>query len=109
VHIPKELAIFSNSHTKYGQGAIASHNRHLGRCPKFWPLGTSVKVGQLDFQPQKWVTSWMPSQELGDSRRDCWTTERGGGVNQLLQCLNNYASFELFVETLNDDHNNAWK
>jgi hypothetical protein len=38
----------------------------------------------------------------------CWTTERGG-VNQLLPCLNNYASFKLFAETLNDDHNNAGK
>jgi hypothetical protein len=33
----------------------------------------------------------------------------GGGVNQLLPCLNNYASFKLFAETLNDDHNNARK
>jgi hypothetical protein len=33
----------------------------------------------------------------------------GGGVNQLLPCLNNYASFKLFAETLNDDHNNAGK
>jgi hypothetical protein len=32
-----------------------------------------------------------------------------GGVNQLLPCLNNYASFKLFAETLNDDHNNAGK
>jgi hypothetical protein len=32
-----------------------------------------------------------------------------GGVNQLLLCLNNYGSFKLFVETLNDDHNNAGK
>jgi hypothetical protein len=70
VHIPKELVIFPNSHTKSDQGAIAAHNRHLGRCPKFWPLGTSVKVRHLDFRPQKWVTGWMPSQELGDSRRD---------------------------------------
>jgi hypothetical protein len=28
----------------------------------------------------------------------CWTTERGGGVNQLLLCLNNYAHFKLFTE-----------
>ena len=34
---------------------------------------------------------------------------RGGGVNQLLPCLNNYGSFKIFVETLNDDHNNAGK
>jgi hypothetical protein len=34
---------------------------------------------------------------------------RGGGVNQLLPCLNNYASFKLFAETLNDVHNNAGK
>jgi hypothetical protein len=33
----------------------------------------------------------------------------GGGVNQLLPCLNNYASFKLFAETLNDDHINAGK
>jgi hypothetical protein len=26
----------------------------------------------------------------------CWTTERGG-VNQLLPCLNNYASFKIFT------------
>ena len=32
-----------------------------------------------------------------------------GGVNQLLPCLINYASFKLFVETLDDDHNNAGK
>jgi hypothetical protein len=70
VHIPKELAIFPNSHTKSDQGAIASHNCHLGRCPKFWSLGTSVKVRHLDFRPHKWVTGWMPFQELGDSRRD---------------------------------------
>jgi hypothetical protein len=70
VHIPKELAIFPNSHTKYDQGVIAAHNRHLGRCPKFWSLGTLVKVRHLDFRPQKWVTGWMPFQELGDSRRD---------------------------------------
>ena len=31
------------------------------------------------------------------------------GVNQLLPCLNKYGSFKLFVETLNDDHNNAGK
>jgi hypothetical protein len=30
----------------------------------------------------------------------CWTTERGGGVNQLLPCLNNYAYFKLFAEHL---------
>jgi hypothetical protein len=30
-------------------------------------------------------------------------------VNQLLPCLNNYASFKLFAETLNDDHINAGK
>jgi hypothetical protein len=30
-------------------------------------------------------------------------------VNQLLPCLNNYASFKLIAETLNDDHNNAGK
>jgi hypothetical protein len=34
---------------------------------------------------------------------------RGGGVNQLFPCLNNYGSFKLFVETLNDNHNNAGK
>jgi hypothetical protein len=28
VHISKELAIFPNSHTKYDQGVIATHNRH---------------------------------------------------------------------------------
>jgi hypothetical protein len=43
-HIPKELAMFPNSHTKSDQGAIAAHNCHLGGCPKFWSLGTSVKV-----------------------------------------------------------------
>jgi hypothetical protein len=32
-----------------------------------------------------------------------------GGVNQLLPCLNNYGSFKLFIEILNDDHNNAGK
>jgi hypothetical protein len=32
-----------------------------------------------------------------------------GGVNQLLPCLNNYASFKLFAETLNDDHIKAGK
>jgi hypothetical protein len=32
-----------------------------------------------------------------------------GGVNQLLPCLNNYASLKLFAETLSDDHNNAEK
>jgi hypothetical protein len=35
VHIPKEMAIFPNSHTKSDQGVIAAHNCHLGRCPKF--------------------------------------------------------------------------
>jgi hypothetical protein len=35
VHITKELAIFSNSHTKSDQGKISTHNRHLGRCPMF--------------------------------------------------------------------------
>jgi hypothetical protein len=50
VHIPKELAIFPNSHTKSDQGAIAAHNCHLGRCPKIWSLGTSVKVQHLDFR-----------------------------------------------------------
>jgi hypothetical protein len=70
VHIPKELEIFPNSHTKSDQGAIVAHNRHLGRFPKFCLLGTSVKVRHLDFWPQKWVTGWMPFQELGDSRRD---------------------------------------
>jgi hypothetical protein len=30
-------------------------------------------------------------------------------MNQLLPCLNNYDSFKLFEETLNDDHNNAGK
>jgi hypothetical protein len=30
-------------------------------------------------------------------------------VNQLLPCLNNYDSFKLVAETLNDDHNNAGK
>jgi hypothetical protein len=43
-HIPKELVIFPNSHTKFDQGAIAAHNFHLGRCPKIWSLGTLVKV-----------------------------------------------------------------
>jgi hypothetical protein len=33
-HIPKELAIFPNSHTKYNQGATIAHNCHLGRFPK---------------------------------------------------------------------------
>jgi hypothetical protein len=33
----------------------------------------------------------------------------GGGLNQLLLCLNNHDSFKLFAETLNDDHNNAGK
>ena len=47
VHILKTLAIFPNSHKKYDQGAIAAHNFHLGRCPKFWSLGTSVKVRHL--------------------------------------------------------------
>jgi hypothetical protein len=56
VHIPKELAIFPNSHTKSDQGAIGAHNFHLGRCSKSWSLGTSVKVRHLDFRPQKWVT-----------------------------------------------------
>jgi hypothetical protein len=70
VHISKEMAIFPNSDTKYDQGAIAAHNHHLGRCPKFWSLGTSVKVQHLDFQPQKWLTGWILFQELGDSRRD---------------------------------------
>jgi hypothetical protein len=69
VHIPKELAIFPNSHTISDQGVIAAHNHHLGGCPKFCPLGTLVKVQNLDFRPQKWVTGWTPSQELGDSRR----------------------------------------
>jgi hypothetical protein len=62
VHIPKELVIFPNSHTKSDQGAIAAHNFHLGRCPKIWPLGTSVKVRHLDFQPLKWVMGWIPSK-----------------------------------------------
>jgi hypothetical protein len=70
VHIPKELMIFPNSHKKYDQGAIVSHNLHLDRCPNFWALGTLVKVRHLDFRPQKWVMGWMPFQELGDSRRD---------------------------------------
>jgi hypothetical protein len=36
---------------------------------------------------------------------------RGGGaqMNQLLLCLNNYASFKLFAETLRDNHNSAGK
>jgi hypothetical protein len=38
------------------------------------------------------------------SQRICWTTEGGGGVNQLLPCLNNYSSFKLFAEIVNDDH-----
>jgi hypothetical protein len=70
MHIPKEVEIFPNSHIKSYQGVIAAHNRHLSRCPNFWPLGTSVKVRHLDFQPKKWVTGWMPFQELGESRRD---------------------------------------
>jgi hypothetical protein len=32
VHIPKELGIFPNSHTKSNQGEIATHNFHQGRC-----------------------------------------------------------------------------
>jgi hypothetical protein len=48
-HISKELAIFPNSHTKSDQGAIVAHNCHLGRCPKTWSLGTSIKVRHLDF------------------------------------------------------------
>jgi hypothetical protein len=52
----KELVIFPNSHTKFDQGAIVAHNCHLGRCLKFWSLGTLVKVRHLDFQPKKWVT-----------------------------------------------------
>jgi hypothetical protein len=77
VHILKEMVIFPNSHTKSNQGAISAHNRHLGICPKFWPLGTLVKVRHLDFQPQKWVMGYIPSQELGDSMRDVqnnWTS-----------------------------------
>jgi hypothetical protein len=62
VHILKVLAIFPNSQTKSAQGAIASHNFHLGRCPKIWSLGALVKVQHLYFRPQKWVTSWIPSK-----------------------------------------------
>jgi hypothetical protein len=62
VHIPKELAIFPNSHTKFNQGAIATHNFHLGRSPKIWSLDTSVKVRHLDFRPKKWVMGWIPSK-----------------------------------------------
>ena len=29
MHIPKELVIFPNNHTKYDQGAIAAQNFHL--------------------------------------------------------------------------------
>jgi hypothetical protein len=43
VHIPKEMAIFPNSHTKSDQGAIEAHNCHMGRYPKIWSLGTSSK------------------------------------------------------------------
>jgi hypothetical protein len=76
VHILKEMVIFLNSHTKYDQGVIVSHNIHLGRYPKFWSLGTLVKVRHLDFRSQKWIMGWMPFQELGDSTRDAqnnWT------------------------------------
>jgi hypothetical protein len=38
----------------------------------------------------------------------CWITERGG-VNRLLPCLNNYASFKKIHKALNDDENNAGK
>jgi hypothetical protein len=69
VHIPKELAIFPNIHTKSDQGAIAAHNFHLGGCPKIWLLGTSVKVRHLDFRPQKWVMGWIPSNR--------WVTQGG--------------------------------
>jgi hypothetical protein len=34
---------------------------------------------------------------------------QGGGVNQLLPCLNNYASFKKLYKALNDDDNNAGK
>jgi hypothetical protein len=60
--MPKELAIFPNSHTKSNQGAIVAHNCYLGRCPKIWSLGTLVKVRHLDFRPKKWVTGWIPSK-----------------------------------------------
>jgi hypothetical protein len=39
----------------------------------------------------------------------CWTTERGGGVNQLLPCLNNNAYLKPIYRALNDNHNNARK
>jgi hypothetical protein len=61
-NIPKELAIPPNSHTKSSQGATAAHNRHLGRCPMIWSLGTSVQARHLDFRPKKWVTGWIPSK-----------------------------------------------
>jgi hypothetical protein len=62
MHIPKELVIFHNIHTKYDQGAIAAHNCHLGRCPKIWSLGTLVKVQNFNFRPKKWVTGWISSK-----------------------------------------------
>jgi hypothetical protein len=42
-------------------------------------------------------------------RGDLFVGQLRGGVNQLLPCLNNYGSFKIFLETLNDDHNNAGK
>jgi hypothetical protein len=77
VHILKELAIFPNSHTKFDQGAIAAQFFHLGRCPKIWLLGTSVKVYHLDFQPKKWVMCWISSKRWvpqGGDAQNNWTS-----------------------------------
>jgi hypothetical protein len=70
VHILKELVVFPNSHTKSDQGAIATHNCHLGRCPIIWSLGTSFKVRHLDFLALEMGHGMDPIQEVGASRGD---------------------------------------
>jgi hypothetical protein len=54
-------------------------------------------------------TQYNRDMDLRGSSSVGWTTERGGGVNQLLSSLNNIPILKLFAETLNDDHNNAGK
>ena len=62
---PKRAGDIPDSHKKIDQGAIVAHNIHLGRCPKFWPLGTLVKLHNSYFSALEMDHRLDPFQKVG--------------------------------------------